>query len=77
MPSVYANTKLPGISLKKKLINAIPDRNTQIELHDAFSSKQDEHVAGWTKMIKDWEAEISGVNPYERAKSRTYFFIST
>lgn len=64
------NLKCPGTALKKKLINSIPERNSQIESFNAFSSKQSEHVAGWTKMIKDWEAKTTTVNPYEQPKSR-------
>jgi hypothetical protein len=64
--------KWPGRTLKKKLINAIPERNAQIESFDAFTSKQPEHVDGWLTMIKDYEAKTTDVNPYERPKSSTF-----
>jgi hypothetical protein len=63
--------KWSGCTLKKKLINAIPECNAQIELFKAFTNKQPEHVDGWLTMVRDWEAKKTEVNPYKQPKSST------
>ncbi|KAJ7846838.1 hypothetical protein B0H14DRAFT_2583881 [Mycena olivaceomarginata] len=70
--------KLVGLGdlLKKQLIRAIPERNTQRDSLATFTENQAEHVAGWKVMVEEFEMDQempldarTKPNPYELPKS--------
>ncbi|KAJ7649195.1 hypothetical protein B0H17DRAFT_958657 [Mycena rosella] len=58
-----------GMLLKKRLLNAIPERNYQKEAFQTFTEHQLENVPAWKAMVKAFECDATQPNPYELPKS--------
>ncbi|KAF8145475.1 hypothetical protein K438DRAFT_1630027 [Mycena galopus ATCC 62051] len=63
--------KLVGLGdlLKKRLLNAIPERNFQRDSLATFTDHQAEHTPTWKTMVEAFEADDTQPNPYELPKS--------
>ncbi|KAJ7030308.1 hypothetical protein C8F04DRAFT_1264074 [Mycena alexandri] len=63
--------KLVGLSslLKKRLLNAIPERNFQAESLATFTANQIDNVPQWKAVVEAFEADSTKPNPYEIPKS--------
>ncbi|EEC00016.1 hypothetical protein MPER_00146, partial [Moniliophthora perniciosa FA553] len=59
--------KLTGLGalLLKRLRLALEWRGKAQELYNSYSANQISHVKTWKKMVHDFEADSSNLNPYE------------
>jgi hypothetical protein len=60
-----------GALLKKRLLNAVPERNRQREAFADFTAHQIDHVEEWKARVEAFEADSMKPNPYELPKSGT------
>ncbi|KAJ7429283.1 hypothetical protein B0H11DRAFT_2266310 [Mycena galericulata] len=58
-----------GLLLRKRLLNAIAERNFQVNSLSTFSENQAELVPEWTAMVNAFDADNSEPNPYELPKT--------
>ncbi|KAJ7475064.1 hypothetical protein B0H11DRAFT_1728060 [Mycena galericulata] len=58
-----------GLLLKKRLLNAVAERNYQRDSLATFTANQVEHVPMWKAAVEEFEADNSKPNPYEIPKS--------
>ncbi|KAJ7711574.1 hypothetical protein B0H16DRAFT_1343629 [Mycena metata] len=58
-----------GALLKKRLLNAISERNFQAESLATFSAHQAEHVPEWTAMVNAFDMDNTNPNPYKLPKT--------
>jgi hypothetical protein len=61
-----------GIGLHRKLVNAVAERDRQVEAFKEFNEAISlENQAAWTKMVLEWESNKTCPNPYVATKSST------
>ncbi|KAJ7494547.1 hypothetical protein B0H11DRAFT_2155926 [Mycena galericulata] len=58
-----------GILLRKRLLNAVSERNFQEDSLATFTENQAEHIPEWKAMVDAWDADHSKPNPYEHPKT--------
>jgi hypothetical protein len=59
-----ANLLEIGVLLKKRLIRAVDEFQTHLKAWADFTEKQSDHAPQWKKMVDDYEAKKSDLNPY-------------
>ncbi|KAJ7434219.1 hypothetical protein B0H11DRAFT_2258641 [Mycena galericulata] len=58
-----------GFLLRKRLLNAIAERNRHVDALATFTANQEEHIPEWTAMVEAFDADNTQPNPYELPKT--------
>jgi hypothetical protein len=66
-----------GSLLHLCLRRALPERQLQKDVFDAFSEQQVDNVESWRTMVEAYEADDTQPNPYEFPKSGSWVHLST